>query len=149
MEHIRKILAPTDLSAFSKAGVRYALGLARVSGAVVTVYHVVDSSELPIRTVRLTSFWKESQRALSSFLRDNFSEFLLFVETREKVELGNPAENIVEEATKEGANLIVISTHGRTGVSHALIGSVTEKVVRHAPCPVLSIRPEHQAKMEQ
>jgi nucleotide-binding universal stress UspA family protein len=149
MERIKKILAPTDLSEFSKAGVRCALDLAKVSGDVVTVYHVVDGSELPIRTVRLTSFWKKYQHALSSFLRDNFSEFLLFVETREKVELGNPAENIVEEAKKEGANLIVISTQGRTGVSHALIGSVTEKVVRYAPCPVLSIRPEHQAKMEQ
>lgn len=67
----------------------------------------------------------------------------------EKIELGNPDENIVEEAKKEAVDLIVISTHGRTGLSHMLMGSVTEKVVRHAPCPVLSIRPDREWKTAQ
>jgi len=53
--------------------------------------------------------------------------------------MGAPAKNIVQEAKKEGADLIVMSTHGRTGLAHMLVGSVTEKVIRHAPCPVLSI----------
>lgn len=159
MEHIRKILAPTDLSELSKVGIRYALNLAKALGAEVIVYHVVDFDEL-------TEFGEELKggatagsrpppagyvlekydRALARFLNVHFADLILSVRIRQKIELGKADRNIVEEALKEPADLIVISTHGRTGLSHMLIGSVTEKVVRNAPCPVLSIRPEHQAK---
>lgn len=162
METIKRILAPTDLSELSQVGVRYALNLAKAVGAEVTVYHVVSSEELlwygekikqkiaTAATFRPSdSILEKYQSALSQFLKGNFSDLIPSVKVHEKVELGSPDENIVEEAKKEGVDLIVISTHGRTGVSHMLLGSVTEKVVRTAPCPVLSIRPWEGQKASQ
>jgi nucleotide-binding universal stress UspA family protein len=78
---------------------------------------------------------------LKRFVDAYFADILPLVQVKQQVELGNPDENIIAKAKDEGADLIVISTHGRTGLSHMLTGSVTENVVRHASCPVLSIRP--------
>lgn len=152
--NIKKILAPTDLSDLSQAGVRYALKLASALGAEVTVYHAVNYDEIVEygeemkervaldRTLPPGSLLETYQVALARFLKDHFSDLKSGVQIHEKVELGRAEENIVERAKTEGSDLIVISTHGRTGLSHILMGSVTEKVVRHAPCPVLSIRPQ-------
>ena len=155
MEKIKRILAPTDLSELSQVGVRYALNLAKAVGAEVTLYHVVSYEELlwygeKIATAATfgpsDSILEKYQTALTQFLKANFSDLVPSVKVHEKVELGAPDGNIVEEAKKEGADLIVISTHGRSGLPHMLLGSVTEKVVRHAPCPVLSIRPEREQR---
>jgi len=156
MNDVKKILAPTDLSKLSLAGLRYAFGLARSFGAEVTVYHVINRDEIMHFSEQLRRFGnpvvigqhavdllEESQEALSHFLRDNMAE-LPVVKVRRKVEMGLPYKNIVERARKDGADLIVMSTHGRTGFSHVLLGSVTEKVVRTAPCPVVSIHPEDE-----
>jgi len=67
-------------------------------------------------------------------LRQNFASFSGLVEIRQKVELGHPSVNIVEIAQREGVDMIVMSTHGRTGIDHMLMGSVAEKVVARAPC---------------
>ena len=151
MEKIKKILAPTDFSELSVAGVRSALNLARAVGAKVTVYHVIDPYELMHydRPRALDHALETSEAELGHFLEDHFSDLLPLVEVRRKVEMGAPDANIVEEARKDGADLIVISTHGRTGLSHLLIGSVTEKVIRHAPCPVLTIRPAKEEKLAE
>jgi nucleotide-binding universal stress UspA family protein len=162
MEQIKKILAPTDLSELSKTGVRYALSLAKAIGAEVTVYLVVSREELIHYGRELTKgtpaggmpqvsehFLEEYKLALAGFLGVHFSDLIPWVKIRERVELGTPDRNIVEQATKEGSDLIVISTHGRSSLSHVLLGSVTEKVVRHAPCPVLCIPPERKGKMEE
>jgi len=154
MEKIQKILAPTDLSELSAAGVRYALGLARALGAEVTVYHVVTYEDMRRYNQQLGDFriapgdhFLAGHRAvLTRFLKENFSDLLPTVELQEKVEVGTPDKSINEEAKVAGSDLIVISTHGRTGLNHLLFGSVTEKVVRHAPCPVLSIHPEPKEK---
>lgn len=145
---MKKILAPTDLSELSQAGVRYALDLARMVGAEVTVYHVVGVDELMHYDLLrpLDQILEKYRMALDHFLQEHFADLLPLVETRTKVELGTPDDNIVHEAKKQGTDLIVISTHGRTGLSHMLVGSVTERVVRHASCPVLSIRPESREK---
>lgn len=157
MDKITKILAPTDLSEFSRAGVRYALNLAKAIGAEVTVYNVVSSEELMRYGQKMTdkiaadpslktadSVLERYQAALSSFLKAHFSDLIPTVTVHEKVEIGTPDVDIIEEAKKEGADLIVISTHGRSGLTHMLLGSVTEKIVRRAPCPVLSIRPDSE-----
>lgn len=157
MEKIKKILAPTDLSELSQAGVRYALNLARAVGAEVTVYHVVNYDELlqygeemkgrmAMRYPPPSDILDRHQTALTRFLSSHFSDLISWVKVHEKVEIGRPDKNIVEEAKKEGADLIIISTHGRSGLSHMLLGSVTEKVVRTAPCPVLSIHPRAEQK---
>ena len=155
MEKITKILAPTDLSDLSLVGVRYALDLAKAVGAEVTGYNVVNSEELMRygQTMREKvaraptslppgSILEKYQAALSLFLDAHFPDLLPTVRVHQKVEIGAPEANIVDEAKRAGADLIVISTHGRSGLTHILLGSVTEKVVRRAPCPVLSIRPE-------
>ncbi|OGQ22056.1 MAG: hypothetical protein A3C54_04615 [Deltaproteobacteria bacterium RIFCSPHIGHO2_02_FULL_60_17] len=163
MEKITKILAPTDLSELSEAGVRYALNLAKAVGAEVTVYNVVSSEELMRYGERMkdriagdaslsapASVLEKYQVALGTFLEQHFSDVMPGVEVHEKVEIGAPEINIVEQAKKEGSDLIVISTHGRSGLTHILLGSVTEKVVRRAPCPVLSIRPaKEQAAVQK
>ena len=148
MDKIKKILAPTDLSELSAAGVRYALELGHAVGAAVTLYHAIGTEELmghenlrPMPPVLETY-----DSALTRFLEHHCLDLLPLVEVHTKVEIGVADINIVDEAKKEATDLIVISTHGRTGLSHVLVGSVTERVVRHAPCPVLSIRPDsHKA----
>ena len=72
----------------------------------------------------------------------------LTVETLTLVEVGLAAEKIIEAAKEKDADLIVMTTHGRTGLSHALMGSVAEKVVRQAPCPVLTIKPKGESLAE-
>jgi nucleotide-binding universal stress UspA family protein len=157
MNDVKKILAPTDLSKLSLTGLQYAFNLAQTFGAEVTVYHVINRDEImlfseqlkrlvdPVAIGRHTvDLLRESQDALSNFLRDNMADLLPLVEVRTKVEIGLPYKNIVERARDDGADLIVMSTHGRTGFSYVLLGSVTEKVVRTAPCPVVSIHPEEE-----
>lgn len=155
MDKIKKILAPTDLSKFSRSGVRYALELARDAGAELIVLHVVNYEEITqfqrgSDEVAVADFSSRApqkllerhQHALRGFLKENCSDLLPLVEIEEKVEFGRPDKSIIEEARSAGVDLIVISTHGRSGLSHMILGSVTEKVVREASCPVLSIRPD-------
>jgi len=153
MQKISKILAPTDLSEQSQTGVRHALELAKALGAEVTVYHVVSQSELMHYHHEIyVGTDQEALRplyhpletyteALTRYMK-KFADLTSEVKAHEKVEMGIPVQNIVDLAEKERMNLIVISTHGRTGLSHILVGSVTEKVVRLAHCPVLSIHPQ-------
>jgi len=140
MNKIEKILAPTDLSELSALGVRYALELSRGWGAEVTVYHIADGAELAsCKAFSLQDLVEKHKKSLSQFLTDHFAELLPLVEVRGKVEVGEPAASILAEAEKAGSDLIVMSTHGRTGLAHLLMGSVTEEVVRNAVCPVFSV----------
>ncbi len=161
MDKIRKILAPTDFSELSRAGVRHALELARAFRAEVTVYHVVSRGELMQYSEEASAGTDEYQlrpipnpletyqRAMSRFLRNHFSDLIPAVKIHEKVDMGLPEKNIVSLAEEEESDLIVMSTHGRTGLSHILVGSVTEKVVRQAHCPVLSIHPQPKEESKQ
>jgi nucleotide-binding universal stress UspA family protein len=147
-------LAPTDFSDLSKVGIRYALEMARDISAEVLVYHAIDVGEpwMNRRTQvsRYGNILEESRRLLDRFLAENFADCIDLVEMRQVVEFGRPYKNIVEEAATEGVDIIVISTHGRTGIEHVILGSVTEKVVAHAPCPVLVVpRHERQAMRVQ
>jgi nucleotide-binding universal stress UspA family protein len=156
MDPIKKILAPTDLSELSLVGVRYALNLAKAIEAEVSIYHVVDYDALIRYGQRSTApssfqppdyfFLERYQTALSQFLKDHVSDLTPCVKIWEKLELGTPDKSIVELARSEGYDLIVISTHGKTGL-RMTVGSVTEKVVRTASCPVLSLRPQEAQKV--
>jgi nucleotide-binding universal stress UspA family protein len=145
MKKIQKILAPTDMSELSSVGVRYALEMARELSAEVTVYYVVPMSEDwfagyekhgPVRNLL-----ENEEATLAKFLAEKFAD-MKPTEIRQKVEFGAPHTSIVDMAEREGADIIVMSTHGRTGLNHMLLGSVTERVVARAPCPVLAI-PSH------
>jgi nucleotide-binding universal stress UspA family protein len=146
METVKKILAPTDLSELSSVGLRYALEMGHSRGAEVIVYYVIDLGDQwavkreesgPVREML-----ERHSRMLNTFLREKFPEELKLTEARQVVELGGAAGNIVEKAEREGVDIIVMSTHGRTGIDHLLIGSVSEKVIGRSPCPVLVV-PAH------
>jgi nucleotide-binding universal stress UspA family protein len=152
MKHVKKIIAPTDLSDLSRAGVRYALETAALTGAEVVVYNVVGYNEAaPYYDVEygyvgaympaIEDIVEEHRRHLAKFVRDNFACLSANVRVTEVVEVGTPYDKIVEKARAENADMIVLSTHGRTGLLHVLIGSVAERVVRMAECPVLTVRP--------
>jgi nucleotide-binding universal stress UspA family protein len=140
---IKKILAPTDLSELSKAGLRHALELGKSAGAEVVVYHVIGPAEewrarhdgfySPERTA------EHRKKTLGQFLKITCADLIPQVAVRQEVGCGVPYEKIVAKADEEKADLIVMSTHGWSGLFHVLIGSVTEKVVNRASCPVLSI----------
>jgi nucleotide-binding universal stress UspA family protein len=147
MKKVEKILAPTDLSELSRVGLEYALELARGWGAEVTVYHVANPVELAnYKAHSLEDLLDKHRKSLGQFLNEHFVELLPLVEVRQKVEIGSPATNILDEAERETSDLIVMSTHGRTGLAHVLMGSVTEQVVRNAACPVFSIHPPQPRK---
>ena len=145
MKQINKIIAPTDLSKLSCPAVRQALELAMERGAEVIVYHVIgsdgdwfdDDEELNPASALVP----QHKERLHEFVKENFAELIGKVAIREVVEAGVPYNKIVKKAEEENADLIVMSTHGRTGIEQFMLGSVTAKVVARAACPVLSIRP--------
>lgn len=146
MTRVKKILAPTDFTEISKAGIRYALEMAREASAEVVVYHAIEVGgewkDNPPKVTAYHDMLKESRQLLDKFITDNFADCIDLVEVRYSVEFGTPHKNIVEKAAEEGVDMIVMSTHGRTGVEHFILGSIAEKVVARAPCPVLIV-PRH------
>lgn len=160
MNKVKKILAPTDLSDLSRAGVRYALETAASSGAEAIVYNVVGYHEavpyyemedayMPRGIPTIEEVVEEHRKRLAKFLQENFADLMAGTKVRQEVAIGTPYHNIVEKAAAENADLIILSTHGRTGLLHALIGSVAEKVVRLSGCPVLTVRPKKTARPHQ
>jgi nucleotide-binding universal stress UspA family protein len=154
MNPTKKILAPTDLSDLSQAGVRVALEMAADRGAEVVVYNVLGYEETrlvpaledwapvdPAVIPRVEEIVADRKVQLRKYLEENFADLLSKVKVRCEVEVGLAYQRIVEKAAAERVDLIIMSTHGRTGFLHVLIGSVTEKVVRMAACPVLSVHP--------
>ena len=145
MTKLKKLIAPTDLSKLSSAGVRYALEIGLEQGCEIIVYHVIDAGEDWFagddKLNPASALLPQQRQRLSEFLKETCGDLVGKVKVQEVVELGVPYRKIVEKAEAERADLIVISTHGRTGIDYMLVGSVTQKVVARASCPVLSIRP--------
>jgi nucleotide-binding universal stress UspA family protein len=137
---------------------RYALEFAKSHGAEVIVYNVITPDETPfpqaeekwlVKQLDLPKIRKtieERQRRLAEFMQNNFAEYLAAMKIRQDVAIGTPYKQIVEKAAQEEVDMIVLCTHGRTGLLHMLIGSVTEQVVRRAPCAVLSVPPRATAR---
>jgi nucleotide-binding universal stress UspA family protein len=138
---LRKILAPTDFSELSKRGVRYALEMARDTGAEVIVYYAIDVSSDWHDKPAIALAYQNTRQQLDRFLEDNFADCINLVAVRHVAEFGAPEKNIVEFAKGEGVDMIVMSTHGRIGFNHMILGSITEKVVARALCPMLVVPP--------
>ena len=142
---LKRILVPYDFSETSSAAVKYAVALARNFGARLYFVHIGDRAQ--------TQFETEFPIGLEGAVEDAIRERLLRIVTpAEKAELnpefavrpGAPAAEIVRYAKEEDIDLVVMGTHGRGFVGHVVMGSVAEKVVRTAPCPVLTVRnPNH------
>jgi universal stress protein A len=121
---VREILVATDFSESSDAAARTALAYARHFGARLHVLHVVwvaSDPTMPPRLVKLAEEFRQTVPVVTA------------------VESGAPAAEIVGYAGRSHIDLIVLGTHGRTGVTWTLLGSVAERVVRTAPCPVLTV----------
>lgn len=133
-----RILVPTDFSSPSDAALAYARGLAGTFDASLHLLHVVESTFL--RAVvgdphdQETAALRQLQERLTDEDRRR-SRALPVVERSDE-----PADEIVSYARSRDVDLIVMGTHGRAGVAHLMMGSVAEKVVRSAPCPVLTVR---------
>jgi universal stress protein A len=145
---LKKILVPTDFSDCSQKALEYAVPLAKQFNATLTLLHVVprhsaiDGETYPVNCeLTLEEDLRENARRKLNELAKGFPlhEIPLHIETC----LGATGIEIAKEAKKLEADLIVISTHGRTGRSHVLAGSVAENLVQLAPCPVLVVR-EHE-----
>ena len=145
MTKVKKILAPTDLSKLSRAAVRYALEMSREQGAEVIAYHVIsedgDWFGKDDELNPASAFVPQMKERLHEFIKENFADMVGKVTLTELVEAGVPYNRIVAKAEEANVDLIIMSTHGRTGFEQIMLGSVTAKVVARAGCPVLSIRP--------
>ena len=149
LQNVKRILVPTDFSDPSAEALATAMALAKGAGSVVDLVHVaveasfalpppIDVATVPIDMEKVLErvtdgLRAEEKRVLDAGLR---CETAMLV--------GRPDAEIVSRATSTGAELIVMGTHGRSGLAHALLGSVAERVVQHAPCPVL-IMPKRPA----
>lgn len=145
---IRRILVPIDFSDCARKALQYALPLAKEHQAAITLLYVVppaySSGEYSgIDYAQLEASLKDGgAKELAKLAED---ELCGEVQTNTLVRVGAPAREIVETARSLPADLIVISTHGRTGLKHVLLGSVAEHVVQRAPCPVFVVRErEHE-----
>ena len=148
MFNIKNIIVPTDLSKLSASAFSYAKDLAESMDATVHLIHVLektppfstshdqeDSTENILRKIE-----EEAKAQLKEAAEDLGEDSSLNI--IEVLRKGIDYEEIIKYAAENNGDLIVIATHGRTGVLHTLMGSVAEKVIRYAKCPVLVIKPD-------
>jgi len=150
LQRIKNILFPTDFSEYSKKALPYALSFASRYGATLHVLHVFEQRVHPAFYIIDKSTPFDIDDSLRDRALDALDEFV-YPDLRDKISFncevasGTPFVEIIDYARAREIDLIVLATHGLTGLKHMLIGSTTERVVRKAPCPVLSIKdPEHE-----
>jgi nucleotide-binding universal stress UspA family protein len=139
---LKRILVPLDFSATARRALDYALALAEEFEAKTFLLHVIQPVLVPGAAGFAYAPLDTSERTATAHdkLRDLATQRLppnLLAKTL--VSVGRPSDEIVKAARKFRADLIVITTHGHTGLKHVLLGSTAEAVVRHAPCPVLTV----------
>jgi nucleotide-binding universal stress UspA family protein len=144
----KRICCPIDFSDASRAAMEVAADLARRFGAELVLLHAypIPGYTFPDGSVvaspkMMQDLAEQAQRHLEEWRVD--AEKLVGAPrvTAEKA-VGEPAAEILAVAAARGADLLVLGTHGRTGLEHALLGSIAERVVRRARCPVLTVRPQ-------
>jgi nucleotide-binding universal stress UspA family protein len=143
----KKVLCPIDFSEPARAAMEAAIELCRTFDGELTLFH---SYQLPGYTLPEGSVVASPKmlQDLADQAESHLSEWRKIAEERgaQRVQtikgIGDPAIEVVELAREGGYDVIVLGTHGRTGIRHVLLGSVAERVVRHARCPVLTIHPE-------
>jgi len=144
---IKKILVPTDFSADASRALAYAEEFAKPNGAEITLLHVIEPiyyatpADMYVTTPNLTAILDEQRAIAKEQLAQTVARLTKQGTARRGIlEVGIPAQVIVDLAQRRKVGLIVMSTHGRTGLAHMVMGSVAEKVVRTATCPVLTVR---------
>ncbi len=138
----RKILVPIDFSSYSDQALNYAATISKKFNAQVILMHVIESLPYSVTDSLVLIDHRRALETTAKSLLDNWSERL----SEKKVAVttfiasGAAYHEIVKKAQREKVDLIVMGTHGRTGLEHLLLGSVAEKVLRLCSCPVLTVR---------
>lgn len=148
---MNRILVPIDFSEHSKKALQYAISFAGKFRSELILVYVVEPTIYPADF----SFGQVAVPSIENELRErgkaelnNLANALVGESTPVKtiVRTGKPYLEIIKTAAEEGIDIIIIATHGHSGVEHLLFGGTTEKVVRKAPCPVLIVRPVEKHK---
>ena len=146
---IRRIVAPVDASAPAREAARYAKALATLYGARLDLLYVIDVATRPEAHIPFVGPFEgiglgarqRAQAALQSFADELGADGV-------KVEVGMPVPDILDVAKRTGADLLVLGSHGRSGMERLLLGSVAERVIRQAPCPVFTVKTFGKALLE-
>jgi nucleotide-binding universal stress UspA family protein len=139
---IKKIMVPIDFSDCSQEALQYAGSLAQLFGAEVMLLHVIES---PVYGVDLTLMQpgetSDLRRKLSEMIEHAVDQMKAIGVTAEgRFVTGFPSVEIIKAVKEHGADLVVIGTHGRTGLAHILLGSTAERVIQRASCPVVTVK---------
>jgi universal stress protein A len=143
----KSILVPTDFSEYSDRAIKQAVDIAEQNNAKIYLLHVVDRLQqcaidycIPIETMMKVQ--SDSEKEASRKMQDEAKKITQAkkIDVTFDVKSGVPFEEILKEQQERNADLIVIASHGRTGILKNLIGSVAERVMREAKCPVLLVR---------
>jgi len=142
---LQTILVPLDFSKFSDKALDYALAFATQFHSRLVLLHVVEPVVYPENYVTVPAVSDDLHTGLLKAADTRLAQTSQRlhghkVEVETVTRLGRPFAEITEAATEYQASLIVLATHGYTGLKHVLLGSTAERVVRHAPCPVLTVR---------
>ncbi len=140
---LRNILCPIDHSKHSESALKYAIAFALKDKAKLYLMHVLDSRthEEAEGISELTAIDEEGMNDLKDKLEKSVPEEIRGeIKYEALVSLGVPFDEIVKVANEKSIDLIVMGTHGRTGLSHVMLGSIAEKVMRDAPCPVMIVK---------
>lgn len=142
---IKKILVPIDFSDYSKSALKYAVNFCKDCNAEMVLIYVVEPVIYPpdfsmgqIAIPSVNAEWDE--RAKQELEKLAKEQIPASVQVKTIIKTGKPFVEIIETAGELDVDLIIIATHGRSGMEHILFGSTAEKVVRKAPCPVLTLR---------
>jgi nucleotide-binding universal stress UspA family protein len=142
MANIKRIVVPIDLSACSLDALEYAVQFAKPFGASITILHAMEPVAYGLDfSLSHAKEWKE-QRA---YLEKRLTVLVACVQAQglqvdHVLKPGLPADSIASYVTQQGYDLMIMGTHGRRGISHVLVGSIAGAMLRHAPCPVLTVR---------
>ena len=142
---IKRILVPVDFSAASRAAVWRAGELATALGATIELLHVVDLPPQPLvisegHVPLPPEYRQDVRRGAEDHLKDWLETAEVPATIHRSLGDGKPFVEIVKYAREHSVDLIVMGTHGRGGMAHLLLGSVADKVIRTAPCPVMTVR---------
>lgn len=142
---LKQILVPTDFSACSRNALGYALRLAQQFGARLLLVNVVEPMIVPENMLMAVPELPEAGGNLVNDAQERLAQLVrrevpAGVKADTTVRVGRPYHEIIETAREAQADLIIIATHGYTGLRHVFLGSTAERVVRHASCPVLTVR---------
>ncbi len=141
---VSKILVPIDFSDYSKNALKYAAKFATTFNAKIYLIYVIEPviypADFSMGQVALPAVDVDMNARAKEELEQLAKREITGLEVVSLIKTGKPFVEIVETALEEDVDLIIIATHGHTGIEHVLFGSTAEKVVRKAPCPVLTIR---------